>query len=177
MKNILPPIHISPETALVVDDYPYGFRLRCKIRYWLEHDPKKGTRFCSQTTNPKVAGEVWNKPKKSTYCALGGFMFTDEQGHIKWDGLTYYPDAGEMAAWLDAARPGLNPETVANIEGVIAAKKIVADEIKRGEFSLAYCGMVGSLVGAKRKDGTVITLEEARQAVRNQIAKHAAAAA
>lgn len=28
--------HTSPETAYVVDDYPYGFRLRCKIRYWIE---------------------------------------------------------------------------------------------------------------------------------------------
>ena len=34
--QILPGIHISPETAYVIDDYPYGFRLRCRIRYWLE---------------------------------------------------------------------------------------------------------------------------------------------
>jgi hypothetical protein len=32
--------HISQETAYLVDDYPYGFRLRCKIRYWLEYQPK-----------------------------------------------------------------------------------------------------------------------------------------
>jgi len=49
--------HISPETAFIVDDYPYGFRLRCKIRYWLEYNPKHGFRFVSQTTNPKRAGE------------------------------------------------------------------------------------------------------------------------
>ncbi len=28
--------HISPETAYVVEDYPYGYTLRCTIRYWLE---------------------------------------------------------------------------------------------------------------------------------------------
>src|SRR5437762_10605235 len=36
--------HISPETAYVVKDYPYGFRLRCQIRYWLEYKPSKGDR-------------------------------------------------------------------------------------------------------------------------------------
>src|SRR6516165_4444148 len=59
--------HISPETAYVVEDYPYGLRLRCRIRYWLEHTPKRGFRFWSQTTNPK-RGNIWNKPKASTYC-------------------------------------------------------------------------------------------------------------
>jgi len=37
----------------LVEDYPYGFRLRCKIRFWLEYAPKRGFRFVSQTTNPK----------------------------------------------------------------------------------------------------------------------------
>jgi hypothetical protein len=78
--------HTSPETALVVNDYPYGFRLRCKIRYWIEANKRKGMRFVSQTTNPKVPGEVWNKPKASTYT---GFMvmYRDEQGHIQHDAL------------------------------------------------------------------------------------------
>lgn len=82
--------HTSPETAYVVEDYPYGFKLRCKIRYWLEHNEKKGFRFCSQTTNPKVEGrEVWNAPKKSTYTMLG-VMGLDEQGHVTWTGCSMY---------------------------------------------------------------------------------------
>lgn len=28
--------HTSHETAYVVDDYPYGRTVRCKIRYWIE---------------------------------------------------------------------------------------------------------------------------------------------
>lgn len=64
--------HNSAETAYVVADYPYGFRLRCQIRYWLEYRKGKGFRFVSQTTNPKRPGEVWNKPKASTYSPLGG---------------------------------------------------------------------------------------------------------
>jgi len=83
------PGHTSPETAYVVDDYPYGFKLRCKIRYWLEYAPKKGFRFCSQTTNPKKVGEVWNAPKKSTYSMLG-VMGLDEQGHVKWTACGIY---------------------------------------------------------------------------------------
>lgn len=75
--------HVSPETAYVVDDYPYGFRLRCKIRYWLEYKKSQGWRFMSQTTNPKVSDEVWNKPKASTYGALG-VMYLDEKGYTHW---------------------------------------------------------------------------------------------
>jgi hypothetical protein len=86
--------HVSPETALVIDDYPYGFHLRCKIRYWLEYRPSHGFRFMSQTTNPKKSGEVWNKPKGSTYAALGVMVRNetpgDEFGHITWMGIGMY---------------------------------------------------------------------------------------
>lgn len=77
--------HTSPETAYTVDDYPYGYSLRCKIRYWTE-TAEKGTgkgqqRFVSQTTNPKKVGEVWNKPKASTYSPIV-VMYLDHQSHV-----------------------------------------------------------------------------------------------
>ena len=50
--------HTSPETAHVTIDYPYGFRLRCQRREWLEYKPKKGYRFVTQTSNPKP-GACW----------------------------------------------------------------------------------------------------------------------
>ncbi len=81
--------HTTQETAYTVNDYPYGFRLRCKIRYWLEHKPKQGFRLVSQTTNPKVSAEVWNKPKASTYCMLA-VMGLDGEGHVSWDGCNLY---------------------------------------------------------------------------------------
>lgn len=96
--------HYSPETAYVVEDYPYGFRLRCKIRYWLEVNAK-GTRFWSQTTNPKLAGAVWNKPKSSTYC-LAGAMYLDEVGHVHWSGCSAY-DVSKVQAFLDTYSVGL----------------------------------------------------------------------
>ena len=95
------PGHVSPETAYVVDDYPYGFRLRCKIRYWLETHKRLGVRMVSQTSNPKVAGLVWNKPKASTYCKFAGAMFLNSEDHVQWSGLHEYADGAECKAWRD----------------------------------------------------------------------------
>ncbi len=86
--------HVSQETAYVVDDYPYGYTLRCSIRYWIETSPKFGDRFCSQTINPKKSGEVWNKPKKSTYYKMM-FMYKDaEKGHVNWNAIDYSGERG-----------------------------------------------------------------------------------
>ena len=92
--------HVSPETAYVVDDYPYGFRLRCTIRYWLEYKPGNGYRLCSQTTNPKKTAVLWNKPKASTYRSLGGVMYLNEGGHVTWHGLGYYDDTATCEQFL-----------------------------------------------------------------------------
>lgn len=129
--------HTSKETARVVDDYPYGYRLRCKIRYWMEHKPRFGFRLVSQTTNPKKPGEFWNKPKPSTYAACAVMVETDE-GHIEQRGLGLYPSlenaqafqkeygqalegtkAGEMLAVI----VGLTSFTASNAEAKIQPSK------------------------------------------------------
>jgi hypothetical protein len=79
--------HTNENNALVVDDYPYGFRQRTKIRYWVESVKNKGDRFCSQTLNPKT--NQWNKPKKSTYSALI-VLVKSSNGHIKTRSLSGY---------------------------------------------------------------------------------------
>jgi hypothetical protein len=89
--------HNSFETAYLVDSYPYG-RLRCRIWFWLESDPKKGFRFVSQTENPKN-GRM-NAPKKSTYSKMAGCMFLDENLHCTWTGITEYSDCGEALAFV-----------------------------------------------------------------------------
>ena len=76
----------SPETAYLVDDYPYSFHLRCKIRYWLE-TAMKGAKSCqmrlmSQTTDARRDNAVWNKPKGSTYNDFA-VMYLDENNHIQ----------------------------------------------------------------------------------------------
>ena len=118
--------HTSPETAYVVDDYPYGFRLRCKIRYWLEYKPPLGFRLVSQTTNPKRPGEVWNKPKASTYYKFGGAMFLDENDHVQWSGLSEYSSGAEAKAWQEKYGEGV-PEAGRSILAKWTAAKLAYD--------------------------------------------------
>lgn len=113
--------HISPETAYHVLDYPYGFRLRCQIRYWLEFNAKRGFRFVSQTSNPKK-GNVWNKPKASTYCRFGGCMYLNAEGHVHWAGLTEYSDGAEAKAFADTFGAGVPEAGRALLNKWVAAK-------------------------------------------------------
>lgn len=114
--------HVSPETAYVVDDYPYGFRLRCKIRYWLEYHPRHGFRLVSQTTDPKRIGNPWNKPKASTYVRFAACMYLDDDGHVTWSGLSQYSDAKEAIAWRDTFGAGLLEQHRGLLNKWIAAK-------------------------------------------------------
>jgi len=123
--------HTSPETAYVVEDYPYGFRLRCKIRYWIEFKAKKGFRFVSQTTNPKRPGEVWNKPKASTYSMFGGAMYLDENEHVQFSGLSEYCSGAEAKEWADKFG-----EAVPEVGKLLLAKWVaakVAYDANKGE--------------------------------------------
>lgn len=145
--------HVSPETAYLVNDYPYGFRLRCKIRYWLEHHPKRGTRFVSQTTNPKrrifnaasgLYTETWNKPKASTYADVAGAMYLDGSGHVQWSGLTYYPDAAECAAWLAQFSEGVPAEVFTKVDKLVAQKRVY-ERAKATGMDYRYAGLVATL--------------------------------
>lgn len=98
--------HTSPDTAFVVEDYPYGYTLRCRIRYWLDVKPNHGVRLVSQTTNPKRGNDWTNKPKASTYAKFGGCMYLDDKGHVQWSGVTEYTTADEVAAWLEVFGAG-----------------------------------------------------------------------
>jgi hypothetical protein len=64
----------------IIEDYPYGFRLRTTARYYIETVSKKGDRVVFQTLNPTTG--KWNKPKKSTYSAII-ILWLDENNHIK----------------------------------------------------------------------------------------------
>ena len=115
--------HNSQQTAYVVNDYPYGFRLRCKIRYWLETN-NKGSRFCSQTTNPKVPGEVWNKPKFGTYFMFGASMFLNEDGHVTYNGAHEYMSLEEAKAFLATYESGIPAEILPKLKKYISLKTI-----------------------------------------------------
>jgi hypothetical protein len=114
--------HLSPETAYLVRDYPYGYTLRCQIRYWLEFKLGKGVRFVSQTTNPKRPGTVWNKPKASTYARWAGCMYLNEKGHCTWTGLSEYSNGQEAAAWASAWREGVPPAALEGLDAWVRGK-------------------------------------------------------
>lgn len=91
--------HTNEHTAYLVDDYPYGFNKRCRIRYWLEKgSPAKGFRFVSQTEDPVKLR--WNKPKASTYMPLAACMFLDAQHHVDWKGLSHYSKGHEALEFV-----------------------------------------------------------------------------
>jgi len=129
----LPPKHTSEETAYLVDDYPCGFTLRCKIRYWLEYSEKRGYRLWTQTTNPK-RGDTWNKPKKVTYALIAAVMGLNEDDHLKWDSLSEYSDAKEAQAFMDAYREGLNERGVKRLQDWIDAKVLYEKMVEDGDI-------------------------------------------
>jgi hypothetical protein len=93
--------HTSEETALHVEDYPYGRTVRTTIRYWIESVPRKGDRFCSQTLNPKTGR--WNKPKKSTYSDVMFLYREADTGYIKHTGLTTWAKPEVIQEWVEKA--------------------------------------------------------------------------
>lgn len=83
--------HTSFESAFLVEDYPYGRTLRCKRKCWIETASKGSKigqmRLVTCTTNPKIAGEIWNKPHAGQYSDFL-IMYLDAQtGYIETDAV------------------------------------------------------------------------------------------
>ncbi len=156
--------HTSPETAYVVQDYPYGFRLRCKIRYWVE-TTKHGQRVVSQTTNPKVPGrcrhcgktygdtdahvhlgdnphtfeaaEVWNKPKASTYSAIRVLYIEDSTGHVENAALNLYNTLAQIADFQHRYAPALqSSRDQKTLTYLIGVTTVIEARSKRQEATL-----------------------------------------
>jgi hypothetical protein len=136
--------HTTKETAYIVDDYPYGFRLRCKIRYWLEHHPTRGSRLCSQTTNPKREAygqknegqNYWNTPKCSTFAHLAGCMYLNKDDHVTWTGLNEYSTAQESITWYETYKDGLTPELLKRVEAWIRGKRKFEEAVEKGKIEI-----------------------------------------
>jgi hypothetical protein len=122
--------HVSPETAYVVADYPYGFRLRCKIRYWIEYKPKLGCRVVCQTTNPKKPGEHWNAAKAGTYSKFGACLYVDGNGHVQSAGLSEYSDGAEAKAFALTYGDGV-PEAAQDVLRRWVAAKTTYDAARQ----------------------------------------------
>lgn len=161
--------HVSPETAFVVEDYPYGFRLRCKMRHWLEYAPKRGFRHVAQTSNPKASGLVWNKPKASTYFRFGAALYLDEKGHVQCSGLTEYTSGQGAAEWLKVFGEGLPdvPEAREYLERFIAAKLAYAAARKAAaeDGDTVKLPLSVGLVEARKAFAAPITVDQKRACV------------
>jgi len=123
VATVLPNTHVSAETAYVVADYPYGFKLRCQMRYWIEYKKGTGFRLVMQSSNPKKAGLVWNKPKAGTYSKFGAALYLDAEGHVKCAGLSEYTNGAEARAFVDQFLAGVPAEGQSITKGWCAAKE------------------------------------------------------
>lgn len=126
----------SPETSVLVSDYPYGRRLRCVMRYWLETKASHGTRLVSQTNNPKRPGLVWNKPHAGTYTHGAVVLHTDENAHVKERAFT---DFNLSTSTVEQANYSL--QQVETFEQEYSAAFIEADHqfIRRTKLYINTC--------------------------------------
>ncbi len=135
--------HTSVETAYVQADYPYGFKLRCQRRCWLERDAKRGYRFCTQTSNPKKDTLVWNAPKKSTYTHFA-IMGLDEDNHVTWTGVSMYqPEV--LEAFIAKYGHAFDADQAADASVMLQAYKL---HLKRKEAAaeIASLGLQGKVI-------------------------------
>lgn len=151
--------HVSPETAYTVESYPYGFRLRCQMRYWLEYKKGHGYRLVSQSSNPKRPGLIWNKPKGSTYSALG-VMYLDEEQHVHMATLHVYDSEDKIDAFLTTYADGLQSE---RDQGIVQGLRAY----DRAQKRFTVRAVSGEELRMREAAGEVFqTLEEQHDAIR-----------
>ena len=113
--------HTSEETAYVVKDYPWGFRMRTEQRAWIESN-KNGDRFIVQTKDPRNG--KWCAPKKSTYAPLK-VLYLDEQGHLQYFFLKHSADEKTILEFYEQHKENLNPFQLAQIKKFLAYEKVM----------------------------------------------------
>jgi hypothetical protein len=113
--------HTSLETAYIQGDYPYGRRLRCQRKVWIETATKgsaKGKmRFVAQTSNPKRTTLSWNKPHAGQYRDFMLMYINPENDHIETVGIDIY-SVEEVKAFKAQWYDLLNEEQKAKLDEV-----------------------------------------------------------
>lgn len=128
--KILPPIY-NEANPLVQPDYPYG-RLRCERRIWIETNGK-GSRFCSQTVNPKT-GRV-NAPHKSTYSAYM-VLVEEDNGHVNPRSIGLYRGSEDLTAFLTENQDGLTAAQIQEIQEFIPIQKKFEEKMSKEIWTL-----------------------------------------
>jgi hypothetical protein len=155
--------HTNPETAYVVSDYPWGFRLRTTIRYWIESKDAKngGQRFASQTINPKTG--QWCKPKYSTYSPIM-VIYLDENEHIQYTCLRHNDSEESINGFKENHISNLNDFQKASLKEIIAYTKVM----KHVTFT---CEVVKHGEGEQRKNDQEEALRNINKAISFEIGK------
>lgn len=96
--------HTCQDNAFIVENYPYGYVLKCRIRYWIEtaeKGSKKGEmRVVSQTTNPKRGPpDYWNKPNAGIYCPLLILVQREDNSHVESRGVSLWSKPEDFEAF------------------------------------------------------------------------------
>lgn len=111
MKNYLYN-HTSFETAYIVQDWPWGYKLRTEKRFWIESN-KNGDREISQTLDPRTG--KWCAPKKSTYRPVL-ILFTHGQGNYLGSEGIYQYDNEKIKSFYELHKENLNDFQKAQIK-------------------------------------------------------------
>jgi hypothetical protein len=127
--------------SITIKNYPYGFRLRTDIHYYIETN-KKGGRFVSRTINPKSLG--WNKPKKSTYNDIALLIIT-EKGFINYVKLDFNDDKEQILQFKDKYLNFLSPLQKKKLSEIMAYNKVMENvtiTINEQHYKNIYTGEI-----------------------------------
>lgn len=150
--------HNSPETAYVIADYPFGMRLRCFKRIWVETGTKgagKGLqRIGYQTTvkrfnieytdnglnleAPMAEPRAWNKPKFSTYGSIAILWIDPSTGYVETAILGQFPWTEHLDRFADRYGDALDDEQKARFEHLDRLFRKVAERAERAAANASH---------------------------------------
>lgn len=142
--DLIKEIHNNEQNALIVQNYPYGFRLKTQAKYFIE-TTNKGDRLVFITLNPKT--NKWNNPKKSTYSDIMVLIKEKETGHIKqYSYSATYTTQKELNQFLEFIKDyPLNAEQQKKIKisnAIHETRKFIKVEIRQQQFKHKITGEI-----------------------------------
>jgi len=140
----------TQENPVIVDNYPWGFRLKTKVRYWVETRKGHGDRFVKQTLNPKT--NKWCNPKRGTYSDLILVYRDTENGYIEhsvmashWDTDTIQEDITKIRD-TGVTLNELQEIMLKELKALKETRKHFTVEIKQEQFKHKITGEIRDTV-------------------------------
>lgn len=127
----------SQTKSLKVENYPWGFKLRTDIFYWLESKPKHGDRFCSYTIDPRNGRAC--KPKNDTYSTFA-YMYKNDEGHVKYGCVDFNCFLKDLPGKLKFLTEEIGVENIndvqrANIKDAVISNIVVSSAYMQKEYT------------------------------------------